>query len=129
MTPPRSPLTLIVALAGGLACLPGLALAQRLGQGGVETDIAWWRVGGALILCLALAVAAAYALRTRLRGGAAPLLSRDERRLRLIETLRIGHQVDVCLIACEGRKLLLAASPHGVVLLSSDAPPTPGEPT
>jgi flagellar biogenesis protein FliO len=120
------------------------AFAQRLGQGaGVE--IAWWRVAGALILCLALAVSGAFALKFRLReAGHAPRLKgrqawiaiagafrpglaplqRQPRRLRLIETVRLSHQADVCLIECDGKDILVAATPQGVFVLNADETPS-----
>lgn len=115
------------------------ALAQKLGQGG-GVEIAWWRVAGALVLCLALAVAGAFALRMRLRqGGPAPTLKglqawaalagalrpgaaplqRQPRRLRRTVSISLSHQVDVCLLECDGRDYLLAATPQGVVVLKS----------
>ncbi|HEY2710706.1 MAG TPA: flagellar biosynthetic protein FliO [Caulobacteraceae bacterium] len=119
MTSARSGWTTLAAI-GACGLLPGLAFAQRLGGGAPETTIAWWRVISALVVCLALAIGGAYALRSRMRG-AAPLLPADERRLRLLETMRIGHQVDICLIGCGEHQVLVAASPQGVVLLKSDA--------
>lgn len=125
-----------IALAGLLALAAQPALAQTLGQG-TSSDIPWLRLTGALILCLSLAVAGAYALRTRMGGGAAlpPVLARLKlpiagltlpeaapRRLQLVETIRLSHQVDVCLIRCDDRQILVAASPQGVVVLDRPEP-------
>ncbi len=108
---------------------PRLAFAQRLG-GAPSADISWWRVIGALVICLALAAAVAYAMRSRLGGALAPMLSpikTDERHLKLVESLRLSHQIDVCLVDCEGRRLLIAASPQGAVLLAGEPFASAGE--
>jgi flagellar biogenesis protein FliO len=118
--------------------------AQKLGQGG-GVEIAWWRVAGALILCLTLGVAGAFALRVRLRAaGQAPSLKgmqawvalagalrpaitplqRQPRRLKLIETVRLSHQADVCLLECDGRDFLVAVTSQGVLVLNADEAPT-----
>lgn len=93
------------------------AFAQRLGQASDNTDVAWWRVIGALVLCLLLAAGAAFALRYRLRGSVR-LPSAQGRRLRLVESLRLSHNVDVCLLECDSEHFLVAATPQGAVLLS-----------
>ncbi|MEI9997611.1 MAG: flagellar biosynthetic protein FliO [Rhizomicrobium sp.] len=101
------------------ACRP--AAAQTLGQG-ADDGISTWRVIAVLLLCLALAVYAAYVLRARLGGAprfAWPLLSRTkiQRRLQLVETLRLSHQIDLCVVTCDGQDLLVAASAQGVEIL------------
>ena len=101
-------------------------LAQRLGQG-TGTEVPVWRVLGALALCLALAVAAAYLLRRRL-GGSLPLTMGRSRRLQLIETLRLSHQVDICLIRCDGAELLVAASAQGATTINPSLAPPPAAP-
>jgi hypothetical protein len=107
------------------AVTPALASAQTLGQG-PETVMPWWRVAAALALCLALAVGAAFALRYRMRG-AMPSLTPAKRRLKLVESLRLSHQVDVCLLSCEDRQFLIAATPHGAVLISGGELPPLGD--
>jgi flagellar biogenesis protein FliO len=126
MNGPKSVAAAIPALALAWAGFP--AFAQKLGQA-ASTDIAWWRVASALVLCLVLAVCAAFALRTRLRG-AAPVFGPKDRRLLLVESLRLSHQVDVCLLECDGRRFLVSVSPQGAAILASDlaAPATPGQP-
>lgn len=91
------------------------ACAQTLGQANTP-EIAWWRVVAALLLCLALGVAGAYALRARFGGQLPPVGQRAVRRLRVVENLRIGHQVDICLIACDEAQFIVAASPHGIAM-------------
>jgi flagellar biogenesis protein FliO len=110
-----------------LAALPAVAAAQRLGQGS-GPEIAWWRVAAALFLCLALAAGVAFALRKRIRGGT-PLFTAGPRRLQLVESLRLSHQVDVCIVRCDGRDWLIAATPHGASLLhAAGADASPGAP-
>lgn len=112
-----------IAGAALLALAAAPAWAQRIGQGtGAEVPI--WRVLGALALCLALAVAAAYVLRRRM-GGSLPLALGRGRRLQLIETLRLSHQVDICLIACDGAEFLVAATPHGATTINANVPAPP----
>jgi flagellar biogenesis protein FliO len=102
--------------------VPGAAFAQKLGQGGGD-EVSAWRVVGALLLCLLLALAGAWALKMRMSGGSAlprPLITRlgaQGRRLQLVESLRLGAQVDLCIVSCDGRELLVAASSHGAQLL------------
>jgi len=100
-----------LVLLAPIALAPMSAGAQRLGQGGGD-EVSLWRVLAALIVCLALAVSGALALRRRM-GGGMPLILREGRRLELIESLRISHQVDLCLVRCDGREWLVAATPHG----------------
>jgi flagellar biogenesis protein FliO len=99
------------------------ALAQRLGQGtGAEVPV--WRVLGALAFCLALAVAAAILLKRRL-GGPGRVALGGARRLRLVESLRLSHQIDLCVVSCDGAEFLLAATPHGATLIDPDLPRPP----
>ena len=112
------------AAVGAAALLTGApALAQRLGQG-TGTEVPVWRVLGALALCLALAVAAALVLKRRLGGSARVPFGRT-RRLQLIESLRLSHQVDLCVVSCDGAEFLLAATPHGATLIKPEVPPVP----
>lgn len=99
----------------------GAALAQTLGRGG-GGEVSIWRVLGSLVVCLGLAIGAAYALRTRFRGVAAPMFGAQERRLSLIETVRLSHQVDVCLMRCDDDHFVVASTPQGLVVISK-----PGE--
>lgn len=101
----------------GPALIAGPAAAQTLGQA-PDDGVPFWRVAGALLFCIALGVGAVFAL--RMRGGRVPplpALIRRERRLQLIEVLRLGQHVDLCLVSCDDRTMLLAASAHGVDVL------------
>lgn len=118
----RLPLRLAATTAATWAVVAGPALAQKLGGGG-GADVPVWRVLGALLLCLLLAVGAAVALKTRLRG-ATPIFGDARRRLNLVETVRLSHQIDVCLLTCDGREIIVAAGPHGATFLP-EMPPRP----
>ena len=113
-----------IALGGALLVAAAPALAQRLGQG-TGTEVPIWRVLAALLLCLSLAVAAAILLRRRLGGGARPIAFGRSRRLQLVETLRLSHQVDLCVVSCDGGELLIASTPHGATLIDPRLPPPP----
>jgi flagellar biogenesis protein FliO len=124
------------------------AAAQILGRAR-DTDVPAWRVLGALVLCLALAVGAAFALRARLRagayvpkgfGGGAQLLevfrrggltaAKGPRRLQLVESVRLNPQVEVCLLRFDGKELLVAATPQGESMLTeAQAATTSAEPS
>jgi flagellar biogenesis protein FliO len=115
-------------LAGAPACAAAAVAAwaaplsaQTLGQGG-GAEVPLWRVVGALIFCLALAAGAAFALRARLRGSL-PSVKSAGRRLRLVESLRLSHQVDLCLVEIDGREVVVAATPHGANLLERSGSP------
>lgn len=85
-------------------------------------DVSLWRVMGALIFCLLLAAAGAFALRSRV-ASIVPFAAKG-RRLRLIESLRLSHQTDLCLIVVDGRELVIAATPRGATLLLDRGEPT-----
>jgi hypothetical protein len=107
-----------LAIVLGSALIAGQATAQTLGQA-PEDGVSLWRVAAALLLCLALGVGAVFAL--RMRGGRVPplpVLLRRDRRLQLIEVLRLNQHVDLCLVSCDDRTILLAASLHGVDVLT-----------
>lgn len=104
----------------GFAILPLVlwakpAAANTIGQAG-DAGVSLWRVLGALLFCLLIAAGAALAMRSRFKG-ALPSLKREARRLRMIENLRLSHQVDLCLVELDGRELLVAATAQGATLL------------
>ena len=83
-----------------------------------DDDISLWRVIAALVLCLLLAVAAAFVLRAR--GGNRPLsLALRQRRLLMVETLRLGRNADLCIVRCDGREWLIAVSQNGAAVLGN----------
>jgi flagellar biogenesis protein FliO len=123
MKRPAFPLMLRTSIAATALMAGAPALAQRLGQGtGGEVPV--WRVLGALAFCLALAIGAAFLLRRRLGGPVRATFGRD-RRLQLVESLRLSHQIDLCVISCDGAEFLLAATPHGATLINPDLPRPP----
>ena len=95
------------------------AAAQTLGQGS-DVEISVWRIVATLVLCTMLAVGGAFLLKAR--QGSLPLgsfLPKQNRRLRLVESLRLGPQADLCIVECDGRELLIAASAQGTRLLAN----------
>lgn len=84
------------------------ATAQTIGRAD-DDGISVWRVIAAFVLCAMLAVGAALILRARM--GYLPQLGvRRARRLHLIETLRLGRQVSLSIVACDGEEMLLLSS-------------------
>lgn len=104
------------------------AWAQKLGQA-TDDDISFERVFAALLLCLAIAIVAAFVLRGRL--NLSPLLSLTLRssaaRLRLVESLRVGNQVHLCIVMCDDEQLLIEVSPQGARILKALAKPARGD--
>lgn len=93
------------------------SLAQRLGQG-TDDDVSILRIVLVLILCLGLAVCAAFALRARMgRGAIIWPVKRTGRRLELQDSLRLPNQVDLAIVRCDGEELLIATSAQGLVIL------------
>ncbi|HEY0959831.1 MAG TPA: hypothetical protein VGE05_11260 [Novosphingobium sp.] len=96
------------------------ASAQTLGQAS-EDGVSFWRVAGALLFCLILGIGAILILRAR--NGALPThplltsLVPKNRRLQLIEVLRLNQHVDLCMVSCDGKTMLLATSSRGVDIL------------
>ena len=122
-------------LTVGVGCLvlAAPALAQPLGSLH-DPDVPWWRVMGATILCVGLAIAAIYVVRARstgrgldlsapfspLRlGSAVKLFGVRERRMKHIETLRLSPRMDVHLICCDDMEFTIASTAQGGFLISS----------
>lgn len=89
------------------------AMAEQLGQGG-GTEISIWRVVAALGLCLALAIGGILALRARLRGSGTLVVAKKGQ-LQLVDTLRLSHQVDICVVRYKSCDLVIAIHPQGVI--------------
>lgn len=108
------PLSLVLLV---VVPLNSSAMAQQLGQAADE-GVSLVRVGLALTLCLLLAVGGAVAIKLR-SGHAMPLLRKEgsNRRLILKESLRISHQIDLCIVSCDGQESLIAASANGAQFL------------
>jgi hypothetical protein len=104
----------------------GPVAAQTLGQAPDDT-VSFWRVAGSLLFCIGLGIGAVFIMRSR--GGRAPAfpaLVRKDRRLHLIEVLRLNPHVDLCLVSCDDATMLLAASQHGVDVLPYTGLAAPG---
>jgi hypothetical protein len=101
------------------------AIGQRLGQA-QGSDVPVWRVVIALIFCLVLAACAAFILRRRLGGVPLRGLGR-ERRLRLIESIRIGRDAHLSIVSCDGSEMLVASGPQGINVVKAELTP-PAEP-
>jgi hypothetical protein len=129
----RDRVTWLGVLAAAGATLGGMGPAFAGGMGeSADIQTQWWRVAGALVLCVALAIAAAFALKLQQGGqlkasgvrfrpadlaAALKRLAQPTPKLRLIETLRLSHQVDVCLIHYDDTEFAIAAGPQGGTLL------------
>lgn len=122
----RGPICIVAVLASVTIASSGLA--QTLGRA-PDDSVSFWRVAGALIVCIVLGILAAFFLRARgdflsaLSLPKLPVLVRKERRLQLVEVLRLNQHIDLCLVRCDGATMLLAASRQGVDVL-----PYAGEP-
>jgi flagellar biogenesis protein FliO len=103
------------------------AYAQRLGQA-PDDDISFVRVFAALLLCLAIAVGAAFALRARYSVGLPFQLNfRKANRLQLIENLRVGPLANLCIVKCDDQELLVEVSQQGSSILRQLSPPNSAE--
>jgi hypothetical protein len=94
------------------------AMAQSLGQAG-DDGVSLWRVALALLLCMGLAVGGAFLIKARSGSGQLlpwPVLARPARRLRLVETLSLRNHVDLNIVTCDGRELLVVTSEKGALL-------------
>ena len=93
------------------------ACAQLAGAS--DDGVSLWRVAGALLLCFALALAGALALRVRFgRGPFFATLGGGSKRLQLRESLRITPQIQISIVACDDREMLIATSATGTHLLT-----------
>ena len=131
---------LLVAVAATPAC------AQKLGLAPAH-EVSPWRIVGALLFCCVLGIAGAFALQFRLRGKAPKLQGMKPAnwrallagfgtagrstgagagRLRVIETVRLGYQVEVNLLECDGKGIVIVTSPHGAFVANPTAPDAPG---
>jgi hypothetical protein len=116
---------IILAFSGAALAIPllmaGPCTAQVIGKGG-DDGISLWRVAAAFVFCCLLAGCAALLLKRKYGGVALLRLpSSPGRKLYLVESLRLSHQIDLCLVRCDGEDLVVAASAQGAVLLSKRA--------
>lgn len=97
------------------ACLIAAPLrAQQLGGGG-GVDVSFWRVGFALIVCAAAAVALAFILRRSGKGEPIKFnfLGKFARpgRIRVIESRRIATQAELSIVQCNGEEFVILCGP------------------
>jgi hypothetical protein len=112
-------------LVAGCSAWAQAGTAQSLGRA-ADDDVSLWRVGASLVLCLALAVAGAFALRRRAGGvQTAGLFGQNRRRLQLVETLRLGPQSGLSIVVCDGRELLVVTSERSASVVDHPAPNKP----
>lgn len=104
-----------LALVLAFACAAP-ALAQL---GGAHDDgVSLWRVLGALLLCLGLAVAGAFALRARMGGrGLVARLGTAKGQIELEENMRVNPQLQIVIVRCGEERILVAATPSGTPAL------------
>jgi flagellar biogenesis protein FliO len=97
------------------------AHAQSLGQAS-DAGVSLWRIFGVLILCCLLAVGAALLLKFKF-AGRLNLRTPSDRRLKLVESLRIGPQTQLALVTCDDQEILIASSPYGVTHIPINSMP------
>lgn len=100
-----------------MVIFPATAWAQTLGQN-TDDGISAGRVLAALTFCLLLGAGMVMAIRKW--GGSFKKFHVSQskiRRLNLRETLRVNAQVQICLVACDDKEMLIAVSPQGVQML------------
>jgi hypothetical protein len=108
------------------------AMAPTTGSG---AGLSFWRIFGAWLLCIGIAVLLILILR-RIRNGrsAGPpaffprLLSQPPCRVEIVETRRATVSVDLCVLDYDGERYLIACGPSGTTLLDrSPLPPSTEE--
>ncbi len=112
---------------------PSLAAAQTLGRAG-DFEFPVLRLALGLLACAFIALIAALALRRFMRGsgkfgkGAGfGFLAPSARKIRVIESHRLGTSSDVCVFICDGRQYLVVVSAAGATLLRGEPAATPAE--
>jgi flagellar biogenesis protein FliO len=93
------------------------ASAQTLGRA-ADGDISLWRVASALLLCIVVAVVAAFVLKARMgNANTFQFLAKRSRRLQLVETLRFGQQSVLSIVICDGQEMLVLTTGQAVQLM------------
>jgi len=108
----------VVAIGLFLLLGSGAALADRLGQG-PDDDISAWRIVVSFLVCVVLAVGGAFFLKARM-GGTNQLLRlmpKPNRRLQLVESLRLSPRAGLSIVDCDGSEMLVSISDTGVHLI------------
>ena len=110
-----------------------LKAATAPDQGRLASGLSLWRILGAWLLCIAIAIALILVLR-RLRAGRAraalplfpKLLSQSSRQIEIVETRRATMAVDILLVDYRGERYFIASGPGGTTLLDRSSV-TPSE--
>lgn len=106
-------------------------------DGALGAGISLWRVFGAWLLCIGIAVLLILALRRvragRVNAGIGSLLPRGlgvgARAIEIVETRRVNMSVDLCIFDYDGERYLVAVGAGGSTLLDRSPlrSPDPGE--
>lgn len=113
-----------------------LRAATAPDDGTVGAGLSLWRIFGAWLLCIGIAVALILVLRRirsgRLPRGAASFLPRAlnpaTRQIAIVETRRINLSADICIFDYAGERYLVSVGPGGTTLLDRSAAPPPPAP-
>jgi flagellar biogenesis protein FliO len=93
-----------------------------------RADAGLFRVSIALIFCLALGIAVILVLRRF--GTLRPTLATGaQRRLKIVETTRLGPKATLHLIECDGSSVLVACDEGGIKMLHTTPTSSPQEHT
>lgn len=101
------------------------ALAQRLGQGSEASTVSYGQVVGVILFLLVLIVSAWFVVRAR-GGGFTLLANPADKRLRVIETVRLSPNATLCLAQLDETEYLVAFTAQGAQLLDKHAVAGPG---
>lgn len=112
-----------------------LRAATAPDDGTLGAGLSLWRIFGAWLLCIGIAVALILLLRRiragRIPAGAASFLPRalnpSTRQIAIIETRRINPSADLCIFDYAGERYLVVVGPGGTTLLDRSAAP-PADP-
>ena len=89
-------------------------------------DFSWLRLGFACSVVLALMAAFAFALKyVAAKGLRLPLAAREDKRLRLVETLMLDTKRRVAIIRCDACEHLLLLGDQGDIVVQANLPPAP----
>jgi hypothetical protein len=108
-----------------------LRAATAPDDGTLGAGLSLWRIFGAWLLCIGIAVALILLLR-RIRSGRIPTraasflpraLNPSTRQIAIVETRRINPSADLCIFDYAGERYLVAVGPGGTTLLDRSAAP------
>lgn len=98
------------------------ALAQTIGTG-AEDDVGAWRVVISLVVCVALAAAGALVLKKRSgQGTGFTWFHASERRLRVLESVRLSRETMLSIVAVDGNQLLVLSGQEGASIVREISP-------